>query len=110
MVISSVSALLLFPVFPLDRSNSDLKLRRWVGSPIPQMGTMPNLCIWSGQVLFTFFWVFQLMLSPWDPGRLLISWHMGFSGYYLQFPIPYYDTALFNFLTLLIFWPYYVNV
>ena len=43
---------------------------------------------------------FQLMSSPWGPGRLLLSWHLGLSGCYPQFPIPHCYTPLFNFLTL----------
>jgi hypothetical protein len=35
------------PVFPLDRSISGLKTLRWVGGPIPQLGTMPIYWRWS---------------------------------------------------------------
>ena len=63
-------------------------------------GTMPNLWIWSQQVLPPLCGVFQLMSSLWGPGRLLLSWHLGLSGCYPQFPIPHCYTPLFNFLTL----------
>jgi hypothetical protein len=39
MAFPSVSAPLFVPVFPLDRSNSGLKFWRWVGGPIPQLGS-----------------------------------------------------------------------
>jgi hypothetical protein len=38
MAFPSVSALLIVPVFSLDRNNSGLKFLRWVGGPIPQPG------------------------------------------------------------------------
>ena len=100
MAFPSVSAPLFVPVFPLDRSNSGLKFWRWVGGPIPQLGAMPNLWIWSLQVLSPLCWVFQLMSSLLGPGSLLLSWHLGLSGGYPQFPIPHCYTPLFNFLTL----------
>ena len=39
-------------------------------------------------------------ISPWAPGRLLLSWHLGHSGCYLHLPIPHCYKLLFNFLTL----------
>jgi hypothetical protein len=81
MAFPPVSVLLFVPVFPLDRSNSGLKFWRWVGSPIPQWG-MPNLWIWSRQVLPPLCGVFQLMSSLWGASRLLLSWHLGLSGGY----------------------------
>ena len=85
------------PVLPLDRSNSGLKFWRWVGGPIPQPGTVPNLWIWSLQVLSLSS---LLTISPLGPGSLLLSWHLGLSGDYPQFPIPHCYTPLFNFPTL----------
>ena len=72
MAFSSVSAPHFVPVFPLDRSNSGLKILRRVGVPIPQPGAMPNFSIRSLQVLSPLCWVFQLMLSPLGPGSLLL--------------------------------------
>jgi hypothetical protein len=40
------------------------------------------------------------MLSPWWPGRLLLSKHLRLSGCYPQFSISHCYTPLFNFLTL----------
>ena len=106
MAFPSVSAPLFVPVFPLDRSNSGLKFLRWVGGPIPQLGAMPNLWIWSLQVLSPLCWVFQLMSSLLGPGRLLLSWHLGLSGCYppvphppllyisVQFPDPLYISSI----------------
>jgi hypothetical protein len=38
MAFPSVSAPLFVPVFSLERINSGLKIWRWVGDPIPQLG------------------------------------------------------------------------
>ena len=65
-----------------------------------QPGASCNLWIWSLQVLSPLCWVFQLMSSLLGPGSLLLSWHLGLSGGYPQFPIPHCYTPLFNFLTL----------
>jgi hypothetical protein len=98
----SVSVPLFVPVFPLDRSNSGLIFGRWVGGHIPQTGAVPNLWIWSVQVLSPFCWVFQLMASSLGPGSLLFSCLLGLSGGYplvphtpllrisIQFPDPLY--------------------
>jgi hypothetical protein len=64
------------------------------------LGAMPNLWIWSLQVLPPLCRVFQLMSSLWGPGRLLLSWYLGLSCCYPQFPIPHFYIPLFNFLTL----------
>jgi hypothetical protein len=45
---------LFAPAFPLDKNNSVLIFLRWVGGSIPQPGAMPNLWIWSLQVLSPF--------------------------------------------------------
>jgi hypothetical protein len=68
--------------------------------PFLNQKTMPNHWIWSQQVLPPLCEVFQLMSSPWGPGRLLLSWQLGLSCCYFQFPTPYCYTPLFNFLTL----------
>jgi hypothetical protein len=46
-------------------------LRR-VGGSITQLGTMPNLCVWSVQVLSPISWLFQLSLLL-GPGSLLLT-------------------------------------
>ena len=63
------------------------------------LGAMPNLWIWYQQILPPDSRIFQLMSSLWVPGMLLISWHLGLSGCYKQFPVPSCYTPLFNFLT-----------
>lgn len=83
----SVFAPHLSPVFTLHRSNSGFKIWRGVGGPITHLGALPNLYIWSLQVLFPFFWVFYIILSPLGPGRLLLNWYLVFSVDYSQFPI-----------------------
>ena len=102
MVFPSVSAQHFVPVFPLERSNSGLKFWRCVGGPIPQLGALPNLWIWSLQVLPPFCWAFQLISSPLGPGSLLLSCYLGLISGYPQFPIPHCYTPLFKFLTLCI--------
>ena len=67
MAFPSVSTPLFVPVFLLDRSNSVLIVLRWVCGPIPQLGAMPNLWMWSLWVLSPLCWVFQLMSSPLGP-------------------------------------------
>jgi hypothetical protein len=59
MAFPSVSASLFVPIFPLDSSNSRLKILRWMGEPISQPRAMPNLWIWSLQVLFLFVGYFS---------------------------------------------------
>jgi hypothetical protein len=88
------------PVFPLVRSNSGLIFLRWVGGPLPQLETVPNLWIRSLQVLSPLCWVFPLISFPLGPGSLLLSWHLRLSSGYPQFLIPPLHTPLFNFLTL----------
>jgi len=102
MAFPSVSAPHSVPVFPLDRSHSGLKTWRRVGGPIPQPGALPNLWIWSLQVLPSLYWAFQLISSLLGPGSLLLSWHFGLADGYPQFPIPHCYTPLFKFLTLYI--------
>jgi hypothetical protein len=68
----------------------------------PSIRALPNLWIWSLQVLPPICWAFQLISSPLCPGRLLLSWYLELSGGYPQFPIPHCYTPLFNFLTLCI--------
>ena len=103
MTFPSVSTLHFVLIFPLDRSNSGLKIWRCVGDPIHQLRSLPNLWICSLQVLSLptpFCSAFQLILSLLGPGSLLLSWHLGLSGCYPQFPIPHCYILLFNFLTL----------
>jgi hypothetical protein len=102
MAFPLVSAPHFVPVFPLDRSNSWLKIWRWVGGPISQLGAFPNLWIWSLQLLLSLCWAFQLISFPLGPRSLLLSWHLGLSAGYPQFPIPHCYTSLFKFLTLCI--------
>ena len=85
MAFPSVSTPLFVPIFSLDKSNFGLKFLRKVGGPIPQLGVMSNLWIWSLQVLPPLCWVFQLMSSPLGPGNLLLSWCLGPSVGYLLF-------------------------
>ena len=63
----------------LDRRNSCLIFLRWVCSPIPQPGAVPNLWIWSLQVLPPLCWVLQLMSSPLGTGSLMVFWLLGLS-------------------------------
>jgi len=78
-----------------------------VGGFIPQIGVMPNLWLWSLQVLLPLCWIFQLMSSLLDPGSLSPSWHLGISSGYTQLPIHNCYTPLFNFLTPCLF-PYMI--
>jgi hypothetical protein len=80
----SVPTPLFVPVFPLDRNNPGLIFLRWVGSPIPQLGSMPNLWIWSLQVLSPLYWVFQLLSSPLYSGSLLLP---GIWNFLVSIPI-----------------------
>ena len=70
------------------------------GWSLSSIGAMPNLCIWSLQVLSPICWIIQLMSSPLSPGNLLLSWHLGFSGGNPQFLISISYIPPFNFLTL----------
>jgi hypothetical protein len=47
LIFSSVLAPHFVPLFPLDKSNSGIKIWRWVGGPKPQCGALPNFWIWS---------------------------------------------------------------
>jgi hypothetical protein len=58
---------------------------------------MPNLWIWSLQVLSPLCWVFQLMSSLLGPGILLVSWHLDILMATPRSPSPMF-TPLFNFL------------
>jgi hypothetical protein len=49
-------------------------------------------------VLLPLCGVFQLKLSQWKSGRLLLSWHLGLSGCYPQFPIPHLFSPPLGFL------------
>jgi hypothetical protein len=98
MAFPLVSPVLFVTVFP--RSHSGLKFWRWVGGPIPQPEVMPNLWIWSLQVLPSLCWLFQLMSSPLGPGSLLLSWHLGLSSSplihnFVHFPGLLYITCIF---------------
>ena len=70
MAFASVSTPHFVPVFFfffLDRSPSGLRIWRWVGGSIPQLGALPNLWIWSLQVLPSICWIFQLISSLFGP-------------------------------------------
>jgi hypothetical protein len=95
----SVPAPLFVPIFPLDKQFW-VKILRRVSDPIPELGAVPKLWIWSLQVPSPLCWVFQLMSSQLGPGRLLLHWQLGLSSGYPQFPIHHLYIALFNFLTL----------
>jgi hypothetical protein len=71
-------------------------------APPPNWGAMPNLWIWSLQVLPPLCWSFQLISSLLSPGSLLLSWHLGFGGGYSQYPISHCYRPSFKFLTLCI--------
>jgi hypothetical protein len=71
----------------------------WRDGPIPQPGAMPNLWIWSLQVLSPLCWVFQLISSPLGPGSLLLFWHLGLADGYPSSASPI-ATHLFS-----ISWP-----
>ena len=60
---------------------------------------MPNLSIWYLQVFSSLCQVFQLMPSPLGHESLLLSWNLGFSSGYSQFPFYCYSPS-FSFLTL----------
>ena len=101
----------LCPCISFRQEQFWVKILRVMDSPILQPGAMPNLWIWSLQVLPPLCGVLQLMSSLWGPGRLLLSWHLGLSGCYPQFLIPHCYTPLFNFLTsvhLLYLLPYLI--
>ena len=91
----SVSAPHFVPVFPLgntDQSiwiNSELKILRWLGGCIPQSGT--SLTSGYGLYLFslTFVGYFSQSHLFLCSGSLLLSWHLGLAGSYIQFPIPH---------------------
>ena len=73
MAFLSVSAPHFFPVFPLDKTNSGLKVWRFVGRLIPQPVALPNHGIWALQFLPPIYWTFQLISSLLGPGSLLLS-------------------------------------
>jgi hypothetical protein len=87
MTFPSVSAPHFAPIFPLDRCNSGLKIWKWVGGPIPETGALPNPCLWCLQILPPICLSFHLISSLLGPGSPLLSWNLGLSGGYLQFPI-----------------------
>jgi hypothetical protein len=62
-------------------------------------GAMPNHWIWSLQVFSPFLGISDTVI-PTGPGSFLLSWHLGLSNGYSQFPTLYCYTPLFNFLTL----------
>ena len=64
----------LCPCISFRQDKFWVKFFRWVGSPIPQLGAIPNLWIWSLQVLSPLFWVFRLISSCWVLGT---SWVPG---------------------------------
>ena len=101
MAFPSVSALLFFPAFPLDRRNSGLNFEKGWGGSNPQLVVIPNLWIWS-LLLSPFGWAFQLMSSHFCLENLLPSWHQGLSVGYPQFPTSHCYTPVFNLLTLCI--------
>ena len=76
------------PAFPFDWWDSGLIILKWVGCPIPQLGTMLIHWMWSLQVLSPFCWVFLLMFSLLGSGHLLGPWHLGLSSTYTQISIP----------------------
>jgi hypothetical protein len=90
----------LCPSISFRQEHSGLKF--WSGWVAPSLnqGTMPNLWIWSQQILPPLCGVFQLMSSSLGPGRFLLSWHLGLSGCYPQFPNPHCYTSRFNLLTI----------
>ena len=69
--------------------------------PILPLGAVPNLWIYSLQVLAPppLHWVFQLMSCPLGPGILFLSRQLGLSDGYSYFRILHWYTPLFNFLT-----------
>ena len=91
-----VSAPFFVPVFPLDRNNSGLKFLIWVGGPIPQLGIVPIYWRWSLQLLSPLCWIFQLMSSLLGSGNFSLSWCLGLSSSYPQFPIPHSYIFLFS--------------
>ena len=104
MAFPSVSALLFFPAFPLDRRNSGLNFEKGWGGSNPQLVAIPNLWIWS-LLISPLGWAFQLMSSQFCLESLLLSWHQGLSVGYPQFPTSPCYPPLFNLLTLHIFPP-----
>lgn len=98
MAFPSVSV--LFSTFPVNKSNSRLIFLRWVGDPIPHPGTVPYLWISSLQVLSPLCHIFQLKFSLLSPGSLMLSWHLGLSTNYPQFPVPHCKIPLIYFLIL----------
>ena len=90
----------LCPCISFRQEQFWVKNLKSVRGPITQLGAVPNLWIWSLQIPSPLCWIFQLMSSLLSPGSLLLSWHLGLSVGYPQFPIPHCYTPLFNFLTL----------
>jgi hypothetical protein len=80
----------------------NLETRGW---PHPPTGALPNLWIWSLQVLLPLCRAFQLISSPLCPERFLLSWHLGLAGGYSPVPIPHCYTPLFKFLCILFLSP-----
>jgi hypothetical protein len=100
MAFPSVSTPLFVPVFPLDRSNFGLKF--WEGWEDPSLNQRPCITSWYGLYRFSLSPLLGISANaiPLGPVSLLLSWHLGISGGYPQFPIPRCYTPLFNFLTL----------
>jgi hypothetical protein len=75
MAFPSVSALLFVPEFSLDKSNSELKLWRSMGDPIPQPGAMIHFWIWSLQVLSPLLGTSAniIPIGSWEPLSFLAS-------------------------------------
>ena len=72
MAFPLVSVLLFVPVFPLDRSNSELKFWRWVGDPHLSIGG----CAYLLEVVSTGFLSPLLVIFSMSHGSLLLTWHL----------------------------------
>ena len=80
MAFPTVSVPIFVHVFLLDRNNSELKILRWVGDPIPQLRPMSIYWRLSLQVLSTGCLGFWLMSFPLGPTNLSHHWHLEHSS------------------------------
>ena len=88
------------PAFPLDRKNSGLKILRWAGYSIPQLGQMSIYLISSLQDFSPLCCIFWLMSSLLVPRNVSPGQHLRLSIDYSQFLTPCCYMFLLIFLTL----------
>jgi hypothetical protein len=109
MTFPSVSVPFFVPVFPLDRNIAGLKILRWVGGSIPQLGVVPIYWRWSLQVLSHLCLVFQLKSSTMGASRFpgwgfLVATSTATYFYLISYPL-YFSPAPSNNYLLFSFYP-----